>query len=102
MLRRFSCSGDRTWPCLLLSSQVLLLTRDVSPHNYQPVRSFAFADLSTRHFASLRVSYSLIDTHSFLGYAVVVVTKVKPEVGSASHKSSIASPKKIIAPQAQV
>ena len=48
MLRRFSCKGYRTWSCLPLSSRVsllfvLLLTRDVSPHNYQPARSLPFA-----------------------------------------------------------
>ena len=49
LLRRFSCSRYRTWPCLPLSSRVsllleLLLRRDVSPHNYQPVRSFAITN----------------------------------------------------------
>ena len=48
MLRCFSCKGYRTWPCLPLSSRVsllfvLLLTRDVSPHNYQQARSWPFA-----------------------------------------------------------
>ena len=83
MLRRFSCRGYRTWPCLSLSSRVSLLfvllpTRDVSPHNFQPVRSLPFAMiicfLSARRFASLLLAFSGFTLILFL--TVVLATAI--------------------------